>query len=112
MYEPDVDMFPLNTGEVVAMVNAGGVDRGSSHACFVHVVLGSIESAEVIDNGHHKFERVIGFEVEALEGFDGEAGGVGFAERVAPEAFDLSPDLLAECFWIITSCTLVEVALF
>ena len=95
MDKSDIDIFSLDTGEVVAMIDAGGVDSGACHTRFVYIVFGVVESAEVIDDGHHKFEGEIGFEVEALEGFDGEAGGVRFTERVSAEAFYLSPDLLA-----------------
>lgn len=86
-----VDVFAVDVGEVATLVDAGGVDIGTTHAGFVEVELGVVKAAKVVDHGGHKLKGVIGFEVEALERLDGKTRGVGFAEGVATEALHLPP---------------------
>lgn len=96
----EVDRLAVDMREVEAVVDTGGLDVRAAHAGFVDIVFGLIEAAEVVDDPDHKFERVIGLEVEALKTFHGEAGGVGLAEGVAGKALDLPPHFGGEGFGI------------
>ena len=91
--ETEVDGLALQVRQVKAVVDARGVDLRAVHPRFVDVELRLVKAPEVVDHPHDEFQRVVGFQVQALEALHGEAGRMRLAERITREAFHLPPDL-------------------
>ncbi len=109
VHKAQVHVGPAQGGQVCAMVDAGRVDLPAQHAGFVHVVLRSVEPAEVVDHRHHELQGKIGFQEKALKAFHGKAGGMRLAKRVSRKAFDLLPDVLRELGGVAARAAVVEV---
>ena len=74
-------------------VQARRLNTPPHHPRFMHVKLGAVKPAEIIDARCHVFQWPVRFQVEALIAFDGIRGGVSLRKGVPCEAFDLAPHL-------------------
>src|SRR5690606_6863136 len=88
--------------EMPTVVDTGWFDVAPGHTSFMDVELRAVKTSEIVDHGHHKLQRVIGFEKQALERFHGKTRRVGLAKGIATEAFYLSPYLFGQ-FGIVAS---------
>src|SRR5690606_12250994 len=87
VYKTDVDILSFEMGEVTAVVDAARFDIATGHPGFVDVEFGAVKSPEIVDNGHNKFQRIIGFQVETLERFHGKARRMRLAKGITAKAF-------------------------
>ena len=97
----EIDVGAIECGEHEAMVYAGQMDGAAGFAGFVEIDARGIEAAEIVDDGYHKLQGIIGLEEEALETLHGIACRMGFAEAVACKRFDLSPHFFAQSVGIL-----------
>ncbi len=96
MHEPHVDIPSFDAGQVIPLIDARQEDVSAAPPGLVEIDPGAVESAEIIDHRHHKFERVVGFQVEALVTFHGIGGRMGLGKGIAGEGADLSPHLIGQ----------------
>ena len=109
VYEADVNILPSERGEILAVVHARGVNGAAVHPRFVEIIFRMVEAAEVVDHRHHKLQREVGFEVEALKTLYGEAGGMGFAKGITGKTLYLPPYLLRQLIRVAAGAAIIEV---
>ena len=70
----------------------GSLNLRAIHPKFVYIELGMVKAPKIIDHSHHKLQREIGFQVQALVAFHGKRGRMAFGKGITCKAFDLMPD--------------------
>src|SRR5690606_11318495 len=93
-------------------VHTGSLDYTPVHAGLMKIELRFIESAKIIDDAHHEFERIVRLEIQALVALDRIAGGVSLRERVAGKAFNFIPYAVDHMLRIALLVTFGKEALF
>ena len=93
MHEAYIYGLSDNPGIVQTPVYTRQFDGCALSLCLVEVYPGMVESSEIVDDGNHKLQRIMGLKVEALETLDRVGGRVGLRKRITGKGFDLSPNL-------------------
>ena len=68
--KPQVHVRAGDGGEVQGPIDAGRVHTRALEAGLVHVELRAVEAPEVVDDPDHELQRIVHFQVQALERLD------------------------------------------
>ena len=95
-----VDICAVDAVGHPGMVDTGRVNRGPQHARLVHIALGAVKAAPVVEHGHHVFQGEVGPQKKALVTLHGIGGRVPLGKGVSCKAGHLVPDLRDQGFGI------------
>ena len=108
MHKAHEDRSSVQSGEVVAAVDARQMDFGPHAPRLVEVEPGLIEATKIIDDRHLKLQRIVALQIEALVALHGIRGRMRLREGIARKRLNLPPQLAHQGIGITLGLAVVE----
>ena len=112
MHETQIDFNTIQSSFKITIVHTRIINVATRHFSFVDIDFGAIKSALIIDNGYHKFDRIIHFQIQTLITLNSIRSRVCFAKGIACKRFDLSVNFGAQFLGMTFGFTTFEKMIF
>ena len=88
-----VNAIPVNRCLFKTFIDTGEFNTGATPPGFIHINPGTVETPKIINHSHHKVQRIMSLEIEALKALHRVGSRMGLGEGVSRKTLDLPPHL-------------------